>query len=108
VIASSGGYPGPFETGREIGGLGEAAKVEGVQVFHSGTRLEGDKLLTNAGRVLGVTAAGGTLEDALARAYEAIGKIEFEGIYYRRDIAHRALSKAKAGALAQAEGKLRV
>jgi phosphoribosylamine--glycine ligase len=93
VIASSAGYPGSDETGFPITGLGAAAQVPLVQVFHSGTAKLGGQVVTNGGRVLGVTAAGSTLEEALARAYQAMGEIHFEGMYYRRDIGHRALKK---------------
>jgi phosphoribosylamine--glycine ligase len=91
VIASSGGYPGSYKTGLPILGLGAACQVPGVQVFHSGTTLLGGKLHTAGGRVLGVTAAGDSLKEALARAYQAMAEIHFEGMYYRRDIGHRAL-----------------
>jgi phosphoribosylamine--glycine ligase len=94
VIASSGGYPGSYQTGFAISGLEEAAKVPGVQIFHSGTALVGRILRTSGGRVLGVSAAADTLAEALAHAYEAIEKIQFEGIYFRRDIGHRALKKS--------------
>ena len=93
VIASSGGYPGSYQTGYEITGLEDAAKVPGVQIFHSGTALVGGTLRTSGGRVLGVSAAADTLAEALARAYEAIEKIQFEAIYFRRDIGNRALKK---------------
>jgi phosphoribosylamine--glycine ligase len=94
VIASSGGYPGAFQTGYEIGGLPGAAEIQGVQVFHSGTALVGGKIVTSGGRVLGVTAAGTTLQQALNRAYEAMNRIHFEGMYFRKDIGHRSLNKA--------------
>jgi phosphoribosylamine--glycine ligase len=93
VIASSGGYPGSYQTGYEITGLEDAAKVPGVQIFHSGTALVGGTLRTSGGRVLGVSAAADTLAEALARAYEAIERIQFEAIYFRRDIGNRALKK---------------
>ena len=93
VIASSGGYPGSYQTGFEITGLDEVAKMPEVQVFHSGTSFSGGKVLTSGGRVLGVTAAGDTLAEALDKAYKAVGKIQFEGKYFRRDIGHRALNK---------------
>jgi phosphoribosylamine--glycine ligase len=93
VIASSGGYPGSFQTGFEITGLDEVATMPGVQVFHSGTAISGGKVRTSGGRVLGVTAAAATLTEALDKAYEAVGKIHFEGMYYRRDIGHRAMNK---------------
>lgn len=91
VVASSAGYPGSYKTGLPISGLSAAAQIPGVQVFHSGTTLDGGQILTAGGRVLGVTAAGDSLKEALARAYQAIAEIEFEGMYYRRDIGHRAL-----------------
>ncbi len=93
VIASSGGYPGDYRTGYPITGLDDAGRVPGVQVFHSGTSRAGNQLLTAGGRVLGVTAAAPSLEEALSRAYEAMAEIHFDGIYYRRDIAHRARKK---------------
>ena len=77
-------------------GLGAAAQVPGVQVFHSGTAQVGGQLLTAGGRVLGVTAAGESLKEALARAYQAMAEIQFEGMYYRRDIGHRALKEANS------------
>jgi phosphoribosylamine--glycine ligase len=94
VIASSGGYPGSFQTGYEITGLYEAGTVPEVQVFHSGTAQVAGKLRTSGGRVLGVTAAAPSLQEALNLAYEAMGKIHFDGIYYRHDIGYRALKKS--------------
>jgi phosphoribosylamine--glycine ligase len=91
VVASSGGYPGSYKTGLPITGLGTAAQVPGVQVFHAGTVQVGGQLLTAGGRVLGVTAAADSLAEALDRAYQALAEIQFEGMYYRRDIGHRAL-----------------
>ncbi|HEV2485534.1 MAG TPA: phosphoribosylamine--glycine ligase [Terracidiphilus sp.] len=91
VVTSSAGYPGSYKTGLPMSGLAAAAQVPGVQVFHSGTAQVGGQLLTAGGRVLGVTAAAGTLKEALARAYQAMAEIHFEGMYYRRDIGHRAL-----------------
>jgi len=95
VIASSGGYPGSYQTGFEIAGLDDVAKVPGVQVFHSGTALVDGKLRTSGGRVLGITAAGDSLAEALKLAYGAVAKIGFEGMYFRRDIGHRALKKTR-------------
>lgn len=95
VIASSSGYPGSYQTGFPISGLDAASRVPGVQVFHSGTALAGDQVVTAGGRVLGVTATGDSLEQALDRAYQAMGEIQFEGMYYRRDIAHRALKRTR-------------
>ncbi|HUV70029.1 MAG TPA: phosphoribosylamine--glycine ligase [Terracidiphilus sp.] len=91
VVASSAGYPGSYTTGIPISGLGAAAQVPGVEVFHSGTAQVDGQLVTAGGRVLGVTAQGGSLKEALARAYQAMAEIDFEGMYYRRDIGHRAL-----------------
>ncbi len=93
VVASSAGYPGSYKTGYPITGLGAASQVPGVVVFHSGTSRSGGQLLTAGGRALGVTAAASSLEEALARAYEALALIHFDGMYYRRDIGHRALRR---------------
>ena len=88
VVAASKGYPGQFEKGKPIAGLNEAKSTEGVVVFHAGTvRDEQGSFLTSGGRVLNVTARAKTLDEARARAYEAIGKIGFEGMHYRTDIA---------------------
>jgi phosphoribosylamine--glycine ligase len=93
VVASSSGYPGSYKTGFPITGLGDAARVPGVEVFQSGSARVEDRLLTSGGRVLGVAAAAPSLEEALARAYEALALIQFDGIYYRHDIGHRALGR---------------
>ncbi len=94
VVMASGGYPGNFTKGKIIVGLDEAAKMRDVKVFHAGTRLDpGGAVLTDGGRVLGVTALGTTLADAKAKAYEAVAKISFAGAFYRRDIADKALGK---------------
>ncbi len=95
VIASSGGYPGSYETGKPISGLSAAAQVPGVEVFHSGTSLVDGQTATAGGRVLGVTAVADSLLEALRRAYQAMAEIQFEGMYYRRDIGHRALKTEK-------------
>jgi len=91
VVMASGGYPGDYEKGKKITGLGEAGKLEDVVIFHAGTKVDNGEIVTNGGRVLGVTALGQTISDAKARAYEAVDKIKFEGAYYRRDIADKAL-----------------
>lgn len=93
VIASSQGYPGAYKTGLPISGLDVASHVPGVQIFHSGTARANGQIVTAGGRVLGVTAAAPSLDQALGRAYDAIEDIHFEGMYYRRDIGHRAKSK---------------
>jgi phosphoribosylamine--glycine ligase len=90
VVVTSGGYPGPYTTGFEIHGLTEAAAVEGVSVFHAGTAERDGTVVTAGGRVLAVSALGRTLRDARARAYEACGRIAFEGMQLRRDIAAAA------------------
>ncbi len=86
VVMTSGGYPGKFETGKEIIGLLEADEVAGVKVLHAGTKCDGDKIVTSGGRVLGITAAGATLDEALGRVYRAAQKIHFVGAHYRKDI----------------------
>jgi phosphoribosylamine--glycine ligase len=94
VVIASGGYPGNYAKGKMIQGLDEAARVPDVKVFHAGTRLEpGGMVVTDGGRVLGVTALGSTLAEAKARAYEAVGKISFPGAFYRKDIADKAIAK---------------
>jgi phosphoribosylamine---glycine ligase len=94
VIAVSAGYPGNYVTGRRITGLEEAARVSGVEIFHSGTGLVEGQFVTEGGRVLGVTAAAATLEKSLALVYEALGRIQFEGMYYRKDIGASSLKRA--------------
>ena len=91
VIAASAGYPGSYVAGQRISGLEEAARVPGVQIFHSGTSEVEGHYATDGGRVLGVTAAAPDLERSLALVYEALGRIKFEGMYYRRDIGRRSL-----------------
>jgi len=86
VILASGGYPGKYRTGLEITGIEEAEKDPSVTVFHAGTKLEAGKYYTAGGRVLGVTAVADTIDDARAKAYAAVGKINFEGMHYRKDI----------------------
>jgi len=90
VVLASSGYPRTYETGRTIAGLGEAEADPNVVVFHAGTRLESGRFVTAGGRVLGVTARGADLAEARARAYTAVGRIHFEGVHYRRDIAAHA------------------
>ncbi len=93
VVAASHGYPGSYESGKIIIGLDEAAQVPGVEVFHAGTTFAGGHFKTSGGRVLGVTATGANLEEALASAYAAMNKISFDGMVFRRDIGHCALKK---------------
>jgi phosphoribosylamine--glycine ligase len=86
VVVASAGYPDAFETGKRIMGLEDAATLPDVAVFHAGTKREGDDVVTSGGRVLGVTAAAETLPDAIHNAYEAAGKIHFDGAQFRSDI----------------------
>jgi phosphoribosylamine--glycine ligase len=91
VVMASGGYPGKYESGKPISGLDEASRMSDVKVFHAGTRLDSGRVVTDGGRVLGVTALGDTLADAKRRAYEAVNKIAFKGAHFRTDIADKAL-----------------
>jgi phosphoribosylamine--glycine ligase len=97
VVMAANGYPGTPEKGTEIRGLDAARQVPGVEIFHAGTRREGDRVLADGGRVLSVTALGATVGDAQARAYEAIAKIDWPGGFYRHDIGWRAVAREKAG-----------
>ena len=91
VVMASKGYPGSYEKGKIITGLDKVKEMEDVIVFHAGTKKEGDKFLTNGGRVLGVTALGNTIPEAIERAYSAVKLIHFEGAHYRTDIGKKAL-----------------
>ena len=93
VILASGGYPGSYEKGKTISGLDAAAQVPGATVFHCGTKAAGDAVLTDGGRVLSVTGMGETLREAVDTAYRAAGLISFDGMFYRKDIAHRAFER---------------
>ena len=91
IVLCSGGYPDAYEKGKIITGIEEAEKIPGVVVFHAATLNQGETLVTNGGRVLGVSAVGDTLKDALDRAYAGADLIQFEGKYMRRDIGAKAL-----------------
>jgi phosphoribosylamine--glycine ligase len=93
VVLVAEGYPGKVESGKEISGLDEASRIEGVKVYHAGTRSEGGRIYTAGGRVLNVTARGATLSEALGRAYFVAQMIEFEGKMYRKDIGRKGLAK---------------
>ncbi len=95
MVLASEGYPGDYETGYPITGVEEAEAMEDVLVFHAGTRREGGRLLTDGGRVLGVTALGRTVGEAIERAYAAADVIQFQGKHFRRDIGRRALQREK-------------
>jgi phosphoribosylamine--glycine ligase len=91
VVCASGGYPGDYEKGKEISGLEKAAKIQDVVVFHAGTKLQNNKIVTNGGRVLGVTGLGNSIKEAIDKTYQATEKIHFDGMHYRKDIGRRAL-----------------
>ncbi len=93
VVMASGGYPDEYPKGKVITGLKEAAQLDDVAVFHAGTKLCDRGVVTNGGRVLGVTAIGATVAAAKTRAYEAVDRIRFEGAYCRRDIADKAIRR---------------
>jgi phosphoribosylamine--glycine ligase len=93
VVMASGGYPGSYEKGKKITGLEAAGELSDVVVFHAGTSEKNGDIFTSGGRVLGVTALGGNIREAQLRAYEAVKKIDFEGAYYRSDIAAKAIAE---------------
>jgi len=90
VVISSGGYPGEYETGKEITGLKEAEQEEGVTVFHAGTKIENDKIVSSGGRVLGVSGLDSGIDKAIEKTYRAVDKITFERCFVRRDIGAKA------------------
>jgi len=92
VVLAAGGYPGQYEKGHEIHGIADAEDA-GALVFHAGTAERKGKIVTNGGRVLGVVGRGADISSAVRAAYAAAEKISFEGMYYRKDIAHRALHR---------------
>ncbi|MBI5966508.1 MAG: phosphoribosylamine--glycine ligase [Deltaproteobacteria bacterium] len=95
VVMASGGYPGSYEKGKVISGLEEAAKVPDTFIFHAGTSLKDGKVVTNGGRVLGVTALGKEIREAIAKAYEVVRKISWDGAHYRKDIGQKALKRER-------------
>jgi phosphoribosylamine--glycine ligase len=95
VVLASGGYPGKFDQGFQIAGV-EAAESTGATVFHAGTRMSDGQLVTSGGRVLGVTASGPALPEAINRAYDAVGRICFDRMHYRRDIGRKGLKRYNA------------
>jgi len=92
VVCASGGYPGNYEKGKEIFGLDEADKMKDVVVFHAGTKRQNNNILTCGGRVLGVTGLGNSIKEAIDNTYQAVEKIHFEGMHYRRDIGQKAIA----------------
>jgi phosphoribosylamine---glycine ligase len=96
VVVASGGYPEAYETGKPISGLGVAASVPGVNVFHAGTARRGDQVVTSGGRVLTVVAEGRDYRQAVSRAYEAASRISFDGAFMRKDIGRKAIDAARS------------
>ena len=92
VVMASQGYPGSYEKGKVITGLDSFGDDGDVIVFHAGTAIRDDSVVTSGGRVLGVTARGKDFPSTRDRVYEAVGRLRFEGAYYRRDIGHRAIA----------------
>jgi phosphoribosylamine--glycine ligase len=93
VVMASPGYPGDYRKGDEIAGLEEAERIDELVVFHAGTAVRGDKIVTGGGRVLGVTALGATVQEAMARAYRGVAAINWDGVHYRRDIGGKAVNR---------------
>jgi phosphoribosylamine--glycine ligase len=93
VVLAANGYPGTPEKGTEIRGLEAARAVEGVEIFHAGTKRDGELIVADGGRVLNVTALGKTVREAQQRAYEAISKIDWPGGFCRHDIGWRAIAR---------------
>lgn len=96
VVMASQGYPGSYEKGKVISGLEEVARIPGAFVFHAGTALKDAKIVTSGGRVLGVTAIGNAIGEAIGLAYKAVEKISWSGVYYRKDIGQKSLKKGMA------------
>lgn len=94
VVMASGGYPDPYQTGQVITGLEAAEAIEGVNVFHAGTKQTGEDVVTDGGRVLGVTAIADGLHNAIQQAYRGVSTVQFADAHFRNDIGHRALEKA--------------
>ncbi len=93
VVMAAGGYPGDYTKGQVIEGLDAAADIEDVVVFHAGTSLQNDKIVTAGGRVLGVTGLGGTVAEAIDRAYQGVKAIHWQDVHYRNDIGRKALNR---------------
>jgi phosphoribosylamine--glycine ligase len=96
VVMAANGYPGSYEKGSEIKGLGAASALDEVVIFHAGTKADGDKVLASGGRVLGVTAMGTTVTEAQSKAYTAVKEVDWPGGFCRRDIGWRAIAREKS------------
>jgi phosphoribosylamine--glycine ligase len=93
VVMASKGYPGDYEKGKKIHGLEEVSQMKDVFVFHAGTDIKDGQIVTNGGRVLGVTGLGEDIPRAIEKTYEAVKKITWDGVHYRRDIGRKALCR---------------
>jgi phosphoribosylamine--glycine ligase len=96
VVVSSGGYPMGYEKGKRIYGLADLEAMEDVQVFHAGTKQTEGEFITSGGRVLGVTGLGTTLDEAIQKSYQAVARLDFEKMYYRKDIGSKGISSSGA------------
>ncbi len=96
VVMASGGYPGSYDTGHIVSGLGKVRGVKNVMVFHAGTTVKNSRTVTAGGRVLGITALGADISKAIEQAYKAVDMISWKGCYVRRDIGHRALNRVES------------
>jgi phosphoribosylamine--glycine ligase len=92
VILASGGYPGSYEKGKKISGISKAEALDTL-VFHAGTKADSEDVVTNGGRVLAVTAMADEIDQAVQKAYEGVSQISWDGMIYRKDIAHKALDR---------------
>lgn len=93
VVMASGGYPSSFEKGRPISGLGAAAEIDDLVVFHAGTSFNDGEIVNNGGRVLGVTGLGSTVREAIDKAYQGVSVVDWQDVHYRKDIGARALNR---------------
>jgi phosphoribosylamine--glycine ligase len=93
VVMAAGGYPGAYRKGDRISGLEQASGMKDLMVFHAGTAMQGGRCVTNGGRVLGVTARGATVKEAIDRAYTGVGLISWPGAHFRKDIGRKALNR---------------
>ena len=93
VVMASQGYPGSYQKGMEITGLNDVESLNSVEVFHAGTALKDNHVVTSGGRVLGVTALGNDIEESIGNAYNAVSRIKWEGVYFRNDIGQKALNR---------------